>query len=340
MKAIFDDRQRLHDPQFRLSDGKVILNPDRPERVEELLRGVKLAGLELTKPTDHGMAPLAAIHTPRYLSFLRRIFDQRSKTVPDLAEVVPGRISPDRSVHYSYDPEAQIGFHNSDTSCPISAYSWEAIYWSAQTALSGADLILGDQRAAYALSRPSGHHAYREVAGGFCFLNNSAIAAEYLHAHGHRVAIVDIDVHHGNGTQGIFYDSDEVLTVSIHVDPAEFYPFYAGGTQECGTGRGTGYNLNLILPRGTGDATYMATLDRALEQVSAFGASVIVVALGLDAHEGDPFQGLKITTEGFARIAELLGSLGIPVLCVQEGGYMQPSLGDNLESFLGGLQST
>ncbi|WP_191569442.1 histone deacetylase family protein [Paracoccus yeei] len=340
MKAIFDDRQRLHDPQFRLSDGKVVLNPDRPERVEELLRGVKLAGLDLANPTDHGMAPLAAIHTPRYLSFLRRIFDQRTKTVPGVAEVVPGRISPDRGVHYSYDPEAQIGFHNSDTSCPISAHSWEAIYWSAQTALSGADLILEGQRAAYALSRPSGHHAYREVAGGFCFLNNSGIAAEYLRARGHRPAILDIDVHHGNGTQGIFYDRDEVLTVSIHVDPAEFYPFYAGGTQECGTGRGTGYNLNLILPRGAGDVTYLTALDRALEQISAFGASVIVVALGLDAHEGDPFQGLKVTTDGFVRIAERLSSLGVPALCIQEGGYMQPSLGDNLGSFLGGLRST
>lgn len=339
MKAIFDDRQQLHDPQFRLSDGKVILNPDRPERIGELLRGVTLVGLDLAAPTDHGMAPLAAIHTPRYLSFLRRIFDQRAKMVPDLVEVVPGRISPDRSVHYSYDPEAQIGFHNSDTSCPISAHSWDAIYWSAQTALSGAHLILEGQRAAYALSRPSGHHAYREVAGGFCFLNNSGIAAEYLRAHGHRPAILDIDVHHGNGTQGIFYDRDDVLTVSIHVDPAGFYPFYAGGAQECGIGRGMGYNLNLILSRGAGDDAYLCILDRALEQISAFGASVVVVALGLDAHEGDPFQGLKVTTDGFARIAESISGLGIPVVCVQEGGYMQPSLGDTLASFLGVLQA-
>ncbi|MDS9469001.1 histone deacetylase family protein [Paracoccus sp. MBLB3053] len=339
MKAVFDERQRKHDPQFRLADGKVILNPDRPERVNELLRGLRQAGLELNAPMDHGMAPLAAVHTPRYLAYLKTIHARRSEQVADLGEVVPGRISPDRRVHYSYDAEAQIGFHNADTSCPISEHSWDAIYWSAQTALTGAGMILDGADAAYALCRPSGHHAYREVSGGFCFLNNSGIAAEFLRAHGHRPAILDIDVHHGNGTQGIFYDRDDVLTVSIHVDPAEFYPFYAGGAQECGEGRGVGYNLNLPLARGTGDKGYLEAVDRALEQVSAYGASVIVVALGLDAHEDDPFQGLKVTTEGFARIAGRIAKLDIPVLNVQEGGYMQPSLGDNLGSYLAGLQN-
>jgi acetoin utilization deacetylase AcuC-like enzyme len=337
MKAVFDPRQRRHDPQFRLQDGKVITNPDRPERVEELLRGVQIAGLDLTVPSDHGMAPLAAIHTPRYLAYLQTIHARRAALVPDLAEVIPSRISPDRSVNYSYETEAQIGFHSADTSCPISADSWEAIYWSAQTALTAADEILGGQASAYALTRPSGHHAYREISGGFCFLNNSGIAAEYLRAQGHRPAILDVDVHHGNGTQGIFYDRDDIFTLSIHVDPAEFYPFYAGGAQECGAGRGLGYNLNLPLPRGADDAAYLAALDRAIEQITAHGATVIVMALGLDAHEGDPFQGLRVTTPGFARIAERLRSTGLPILNVQEGGYMQPALGDNLASYLSGL---
>ncbi|MFC0216874.1 acetoin utilization deacetylase AcuC-like enzyme [Pseudochelatococcus lubricantis] len=338
MKAVFDERQRQHDPQFRLQDGKVIVNPDRPERVGELLKGVGKAGLVLTEAADHGMAPLAALHTPRYLDYLRNIHARRSALAAGLAEVVPGRIAPDRNVHYSYETEAQIGYHNADTSCPISAASWDAIYWSAQTALTGADLVLAGERAAYALSRPSGHHAYREVSGGFCFLNNSGIAAEYLRSKGHRPAILDIDVHHGNGTQGIFYDRDDVLTISLHADPAEFYPFYSGGAQECGAGRGVGYNLNLPLARGAGDEAYLAALDRALGQIAAFGASAVVVALGLDAHEDDPFQGLKVTAAGFSRIARRIAGLGLPVLNVQEGGYMQPALGDNLASYLGGLQ--
>lgn len=337
MKAVFDDRQTRHDPQFRLLDGKVIQNPDRPQRVAELLRGARAAGCQVLPPEDRGMAPLGAIHTPRYLDFLRSIHARRAAEVADLAEVVPSRFCPGQGLHYSDMTEAQIGFHNADTSCPISASTWDAVYWSAQTALGGAALLLAGEGAAYALCRPSGHHAYRELAGGFCFLNNSAIAAEYLRRNGHRPAILDIDVHHGNGTQGIFYDRDDVLTVSIHVDPAEFYPFYAGGAQECGTGRGHGFNLNLPLPRGTGIEGYLAALDRALERIACFGASVIVVALGLDAHEGDPFQGMTVTTEGFGRIAARIAAAGLPVLNVQEGGYMQPALGDNLAAYLGGM---
>ncbi|MDB6180713.1 histone deacetylase family protein [Paracoccus fistulariae] len=337
MIAIFDERQRLHDPQFRLSDGKLVQNPDRPDRVEELMRGARQAGLEFAVPTDHGLAPLAALHTPRYLGFLGGIYARRKELVPDLVEVVPSRIAPMRDVHYSYDSDAQIGYHNTDTSAPIGPDSWTSIYWSAQTALSGADLILSGQRCAYALARPSGHHAYAEIAGGFCYLNNSAIAAEYLRAAGHRPAILDIDVHHGNGTQALFYDRDDVMTLSLHVDPAEFYPFYAGGAQECGAGRGLGFNLNLPLPRGTGDSDYLVALDHALQQIAAFGASVIVVALGLDAHEHDPFRGLRITTPGFARIAAAIAGAGVPILNVQEGGYMQPSLGDNLASYLSAM---
>lgn len=338
MQFFFDDRQTRHDPQFRLQDGKVIQNPDRPERVAHLLRGARGAGLTQTASRDFGMAPLAALHTPRYLDWLATIWGRRRAQVPDLTEVVPSRMAPERAV-YSPDAEAQIGFHNTDTSCPIGPDSWPAIYWSAQTALSGAGAILAGDRAAYALSRPSGHHAYAEIAGGFCFLNNTGIAAEYLRAHGLRPAILDIDVHHGNGTQAIFYDRDDVLTVSLHVDPTGFYPYYAGASQECGAGRGVGYNLNLPLPRGTRTEDYLPALDRALAQIAAFGASVVVVALGLDAHEGDPFQGMRVTTPGFAEIARRIKALGLPVLCVQEGGYMQPALGDNLTSFLEGLQA-
>ena len=337
MKAIFDDRQRLHHPQFRLADGKLVQNPDRPDRVDALLRGVAQAGLTVSAPTDHGMAPLAALHTPRYLTYLRTIYDRRKAQVPDLVEIVPSRIVPLRGLHYSSEAEAQIGYHNTDTSAPIGPDSWTSIYWSAQAALTAADAILSGERSAYALSRPPGHHAYDEIAGGFCYLNNSGIAAEYLRAQGHRPAILDIDVHHGNGTQAIFYDRADVLTISLHVDPRMFYPFYAGGAQECGEGGGTGYNLNLPLPRGAGDDDYLAALDHALQQIMAFGATVIVVALGLDAHENDPFKGLQVTTPGFARIGSAIAGTGLPVLNVQEGGYMQPMLGDNLASYLSAM---
>jgi acetoin utilization deacetylase AcuC-like enzyme len=199
-------------------------------------------------------------------------------------------------------------------------------------------MLAAGERSAYALCRPPGHHAFGDLAGGFCFLNNAGVAAERLRSSGLRAAILDVDVHHGNGTQGIFYDRDDVLTVSIHADPARFYPFFWGHADERGTGRGTGYNLNLPLERGTGDDAYLKTLDTALERVANFGADVVVVALGLDAYEGDPFQGLAITTPGFARIGAAIAGLGIQTLFVQEGGYLCQELGQNLTSVLTGYE--
>lgn len=337
MKVILDERQRAHNPQFRLENSQIVLNPDRPERISMLLKGALEAGCERETSCDHGIAPIAALHTPRYIDYLRTIFNARRAAVPNLEEVVPSRFCADPLANYSKHPEAMIGFHNADTSCPISEHSWEAIYWSAQTALTGALRIMAGDSAVYALSRPSGHHAYRETSGGFCFLNNSGIAAEYLRVRGHRPAILDIDVHHGNGTQAIFYSRDDVLTISIHVDPAQFYPFYAGASGEAGEGRGEGFNLNLPLPQGANAELYLLALTRALQCIQDFGATTIVVALGLDAHEHDPFQGMCITTKDFARIALSIRSLGLPVLNVQEGGYMQPCLSDNLRSYLHGF---
>ncbi|MBD9626967.1 histone deacetylase family protein [Ensifer sp. ENS06] len=334
MKVILDERQRAHDPQFRLENGQIVLNPDRPERVSMLLKGALDAGCEHERSSDHGIALIGAVHAPRYIHYLRTIFNASRQALPDIVEVVPSRFCADPLADYSSNTEAMIGFHNSDTSCPISEQSWDSIYWSAQTALTGASRILAGDTAVYALSRPSGHHAYREMSGGFCFLNNSAIAAEYLRLRGHRPAILDIDVHHGNGTQAIFYHRDDVLTLSIHVDPASFYPYYAGASGETGEGRGEGFNLNLPLPQGANVELYLVALTQALQRIHDFGATAIVVALGLDAHEQDPFRGMSLTTRDFARIALSIRSLGLPVLNVQEGGYMQPCLGENLQSYL------
>lgn len=170
--------------------------------------------------------------------------------------------------------------------------------------------------------------------GGFCFLNNTALAAEQLLASHERVAILDIDVHHGNGTQAQFYRNARVLTVSIHADPAAFYPFYWGGADETGMGRGRDNNLNLPLPVGSGDGAWLSQLDLALAKIDAFQPEVLVVALGLDAHEADPLKGGTVTQGGFARIAEQIASLGLRTVIVQEGGYLTEHLPDNLAMFL------
>lgn len=225
-----------------------------------------------------------------------------------------------------------------DTSCPISAQTWGAAYASAQSAVHAADLVLGGARSAYALCRPPGHHAFAELAGGFCYLNNSGIAAQRLAAAGRRVAIVDVDVHHGNGTQGMFYGRGDVLTVSVHAHPERFYPFFWGYAGEFGEGEGLGANLNLPLARGTGDAGFLAALDTALAKVADWGADTVVLALGLDAFVGDPFAGLAVTTPGFGAVGTAVAGLGLPVVIVQEGGYLCAALGDNLAAVLGGFR--
>jgi acetoin utilization deacetylase AcuC-like enzyme len=187
------------------------------------------------------------------------------------------------------------------------------------------------------LSRPPGHHATREVASGFCYLNNAAVAAAVLLKDHRRVAILDVDVHHGNGTQEIFYERSDVLTISIHADPVRFYPFFWGYAEERGTGDGAGFNLNLPLVRGTADDDYLQTLNSAIAAIERFAPGALVVALGLDAYEGDPLRGLAITTPGFGRIGERIAALALPTVLVQEGGYLSDELGDNLSSFLQGF---
>src|SRR5699024_4937413 len=180
--------------------------------------------------------------------------------------------------------------------------------------------------------------AYADLAGGFCFLNNSAIAAQRLRRHMDRVAILDVDVHHGNGTQGIFYHRDDVLTVSLHADPATFYPFFYGYAHERGADAGYGYNLNIPLTHGTGDDGYLDALNAAFRRIEAFQPDALVVALGLDAYKGDPLAALALTTDGFKRLGAAIGRLQLPSAIVQEGGYMCAALGDNAAAFLTGFE--
>ncbi|QDL93044.1 histone deacetylase family protein [Paroceanicella profunda] len=339
MQTVFHDAQRAHDPKNFLTSGVRKPNPEQPARIDALMGAVTRLGHEVVTPADHGLGPVAAIHTAEYISFLRRIHGMWSAIDGASEEVVPN-IHPGRQeASYPASAVGLAGYHMADTACPISADTFGSAYWSAQTALTGADLVLGGARHAYALSRPPGHHAFSDLAGGFCFFNNSAIAAQAALAAGRRPAILDVDLHHGNGTQGIFYARGDVLTVSIHADPAGFYPFFWGHAQERGTGAGLGANLNLPLPRGTSDDGFVAGLEPGLQRVTDFGADFLVVALGLDPFEGDPLAGLGVTTPGFARIAEAIAGLGLPTLIVQEGGYLCPELGANLESFLGGFEA-
>jgi len=339
MKVVFSSKQMKHDPVHFLSSGAPEPNPEVPERADRLLKAAQNSGLDWVEPSDYGLDPAAAVHTPEYLFFLQNIHRRWGYIEGASEEVIPN-IHPDRrDGSYPASAVGQAGYHMLDTACPISADTWGSALISLHSAVHGAHLLMEGEASCYALARPPGHHAARDFAAGFCYLNNAAAAAQSLRTEFDRVAILDVDVHHGNGTQEIFYHRPDVLTVSIHADPVRFYPFFWGHADERGVGPGLGYNLNLPLPRGTDDAGYFTALSVALARIEAFAPQAIVVALGLDAHEHDPFQGLAVSTRGFGQIAARIKQIGLPTLMVQEGGYLSKDLGDNLSSFLEGFMA-
>nr|WP_111299522.1 histone deacetylase family protein [Paracoccus saliphilus] len=325
-----------HDPQFWMLRGVPMRNKESAERADRLLAGLALAGLTAETPprTDH--TPMRQVHTARYLDFLHNGWAEWQKA-PGAGPEVVANLHPQKATqNYPLGITGRAGWHMSDTGCPLGRDTYAAALRGVDTALAATKAVLDGARAAYALCRPPGHHADADTAAGHCFLNNSAIAAQALRARHDRVAVLDIDVHHGNGTQEIFYDRADVLTVSVHAAPDAFYPFYLGYDHETGRGDGQGMNLNLPLPLGSGDADWLAAIDRALDRIRAFAPQALVLALGLDAHENDPFQGLRVTTAGFALAAARIKAAGLPTVVVQEGGYMSQDLTLNLASFLRG----
>ncbi|KAA3449747.1 acetylpolyamine amidohydrolase [Mesorhizobium sp. SARCC-RB16n] len=337
MKAFYAPEQKRHDPRAFLSSGAAQPNPEKPERVERLLAGARSAGYTIERPRSHGLGPVSAVHTPEYLDFLEHIFERWQRIDGASAEVIPNIHPIARNGSYPASAVGQAGYHMADTACPISGETWQSALWSAWSAVEAAETVMAGASGAYALCRPPGHHAFADVAGGFCFINNSAVAAQMLRRQAARVAILDVDLHHGNGTQGIFYARPDVLTVSLHADPVRFYPFFWGHADERGEGPGLGYNFNLPLPRKSANAAFLEALGVAFQRIRAFSPDALVVALGLDAFEGDPFGGLSVTTPGFSRIGEAIASLGLPTVIVQEGGYLCDELGDNLTAFLTGF---
>ena len=337
MKIVYSDRHAAHDPQTFFVRGVKQRSTEQPERATRLLAAATGAGHEVMAPRSYGTAPAATIHTPDYLDFLQTIARDWAELPNASAEVVPN-VHPARyPATYPKALAGRAGWHQADLACPIGPGTWDAAIAATELATTAADMVLEGARVAYALCRPPGHHAYADMAGGFCFINNSAVAAQVLRKQSARVAILDVDLHHGNGTQGIFSARPDVLTVSIHADPIRFYPFFWGHADERGEGPGLGYNLNLPLARKSGDEEFLAALDRGLQRIHAFAPEALVVALGLDAFEGDPFGGLSVTRPGFARIAEPIARLGLPTVIVQEGGYLCDALSDNLTSFLTGF---
>ncbi len=338
MKVFWDPAQRLHAPRFFLQRGVVRANFEVPARAEALLDGCRALGLSLDLPTPVDRTALEAVHAPAYLDFLRdapaawdRLPDHGPELVPNIhpsPEMLANGAQPSPTVL------GQLGWFTADMSCPIAAETWPAAMAAAACAVAAADVV-AEGGTAYALTRPPGHHAYPARAGGHCYLNNAAIAAQRLRDRGAaRVAVLDIDSHHGNGTQGVFWDRGDVLFVSVHGDPSGYYPWYVGHAGERGAGPGAGCNLNLPLPAGTADAGWLDVLDAGLVAVRQFRADALVLSLGFDPSKDEPLGTLQVTEDGFAQAARRIAALRLPTAIIQEGGYNTALLGTLLQTFL------
>ena len=338
MKAFWDPAQLSHAPRFFLQRGVVRANFEAPARAEALLDGCRALGLPLDLPAPAERAALEAVHAPAYLDFLRDAPAEWDRLPGAGPELVPNIHPAPEMLAQGAQPGStvvgRLGWFTADTACPIAAETWPAALAAAACAVAAADTAAGGGTA-YALTRPPGHHAYPARAGGHCYLNNAAIAAQRLRDRGAaRVAVLDIDSHHGNGTQGVFWERGDVLFASVHGDPSGYYPWYVGHAGERGAGPGAGCNLNLPLPAGTGDAGWLDALDAGLAAVRRFRADALVLSLGFDPSKDEPLGFLQVTEDGFAEAARRIAALHLPAAIIQEGGYNTALLGTLLQTFL------
>ena len=330
--------------------GRMVPCHEVPARLEFVLSELKqrrLGGLHTPAIAEAALdSAIARVHSARYLQFLASAWEEWVAMDPANAErdalpsVWPlGNPHGFRNDVLPQNFAARLGLFSFDSGSPLTAGTWAAARGGAACALAATQEVLGGARSAFALSRPPGHHAGPDFFGGYCFLNNAAIAAQALRDAGlPRVAVLDVDYHHGNGTQTIFYERADVFTLSLHGDPRTEYPFFLGNADERGSGAGLGFNLNLPLPRGTGFIEWKAALDQALEAVKRFGASALVVPMGLDTFEGDPISGFLLKSNDYFAVGEALAGAGLPTVFVFEGGYAVEAVGTNAVNLLEGFQ--
>lgn len=356
MKIYASDVHTRHNPDFEVFDGgQKVPSLEVPERVLQILKALQSTSwAEICPPEDFGLDPILAVHAPGYLNFLRDAYAEWLQAPLDAdyerTALLPATFPPPGwRGHIPESLLGRAGYYMMDLSAPIVAGTYPAALAAANCALSGAKSLTIDHKpltaekrpssmvyrssSAFALCRPPGHHAGRANCGGYCYLNNAAIAANWLSQFG-KVALLDIDYHAGNGTQDIFYTRADVLTISLHADPNFEYPYYCGYADETGTGPGLGFHRNFPLPAGTDDAAYLEALSAACELVQTFQPQFLVISAGMDIYCEDPLGKIRVTTPGIAQIGAKIASLNLPTLAVLEGGYNNAALGKNIVAFL------
>jgi acetoin utilization deacetylase AcuC-like enzyme len=340
MKIVYGPNHRGHSGAMELMFNRMVPMFESPERMDQIIRRLKECSFPTPlEPDSFGLDPIHRVHDSGFVAFLISAYKRWEEETGDTQFATAYMFgmrgmkqSPGKSIH------SMLSCYTFDVCVPFVAGTWEAIKSSVDTVLTAQRLMQKGEASVFALCRPPGHHASQDLAGGYCYLNNAAIAAQAFRDQGAgRVAILDVDYHHGNGTQRIFYERSDVLYVSIHGRPEEEYPFLLGYADESGAGPGEGYNVNLPLPKRTSWPVYWSALNTALAVVRRYGADVLVVSLGVDTYKEDPVSAFALESEDFIEIGRAIGELAKPTLLVMEGGYAMDALGVNVVNTLSGF---
>jgi len=341
VKVFYSEIHREHDPPFEVFEAGLrvpyLENPDRMDKILNVLRRVDWA--EIVEPDEFGLDPILAVHDKDYVDFLASAWTEwLASDAQDKSTLLPAAFALRRQPQRPKSLLGRAGYYMMDLSACIVAGTYKVALTSANCALSAAQAVVeGGERSAFGLCRPPGHHTGKDYAGGYCFINNASVAANWLSSKG-CVALLDIDYHAGNGTQDIFYDRDDVLTISPHAAPDFEYPNFIGHADERGRGRGFGFHHNFPLPKGTDDAEYLNVLDNALRLIRDFKPVYLVISAGMDIYMDDPLGTFKVTTDGINEIGKRIALLELPTAVIMEGGYANEALGRNILALLGELK--
>ena len=342
MKTVYSPAHKGHSGHTELAEGVVVPGFEKPERAEFIRAQVEAVKLgPILAPASHDLDHAKRVHAPDYIDFLPRVWDLWQAEGREAPVAMPF-VWPARDLRRDVPPshiDGLLGYYSFDAGANFVAGTWEAIKSSYDTALTAASLVRDGERAAFALCRPPGHHAGPSAMGGYCFINNAAAAAQFLRDSGSgRVSILDVDYHHGNGTQAIFYERSDVQVINLHADPRQEYPYFLGHADEEGAGEGEGFNHNYPLPLGTEWVRWCEALEEARAKIAAYAPDALVVSLGVDTFQGDPISQFRLQTEHFPQIGERIARLNLPTLFVMEGGYAVEAIGVNAVGVLGGFE--
>ena len=341
MKTVYTKNHILRNSKTELFGGELVKPFERPERMEYILNEIKTRKLgAILDPVNFDMDIIYKIHDKKYVDFLNNAWNEWV-ALGFKGEAIP-TVYPSRSMNSDVVPtfiEGKLGYYCLANETSISEGTVEAAYESVKVALTAADM-LDEEKSVFALCRPPGHHASKDQYGGYCFFNNVAIAAEKLKEKGaKRIFILDIDFHHGNGTQAIFYDRSDVFFVSLHGDPKNAFPHFLGHADEKGSGEGVGYNCNYPMPPGTPYDVWTKSLDDSISKIQNFSPDALIVSLGVDTYENDPISFFKLKSDDFFDVGRKIASINLPTLFVMEGGYAIKEIGVNTINTLKGFEN-